>query len=208
MAAYSVGKAAEETLLRTLAREVAGDGITVNVVSVRKIDTEHERETVAVTEERVVDDARGDRSDDALPLLGRRGRDHRRTHRARRPRLATGPSPRQIVSSSTRYAVVIPPGPRVSVRSRACSAARISHRPIRGGNRLRGDFKGSSLAARGQCRITAWSRESRMTTSGDAGIEHEIRTQPAPTGGTDVRIRSHRPGKPWAPVRLVPRSSR
>jgi len=45
MAAYSVAKAAEETLLRTIGREVAGSGVTVNVLAVRKIDTEHERDT-------------------------------------------------------------------------------------------------------------------------------------------------------------------
>ena len=45
IAAYSVAKAAEETLLRTLAREVSGSGVTVNVLSGRKIDTEHARET-------------------------------------------------------------------------------------------------------------------------------------------------------------------
>jgi NAD(P)-dependent dehydrogenase (short-subunit alcohol dehydrogenase family) len=43
--AYSVAKAAEETLLRTLGRELAGAGVTVNVLAARKIDTEHERET-------------------------------------------------------------------------------------------------------------------------------------------------------------------
>jgi len=45
LAAYSVAKAAEETLLRTLAREVAANGVTVNVLVGRKIDTDHERET-------------------------------------------------------------------------------------------------------------------------------------------------------------------
>jgi NAD(P)-dependent dehydrogenase (short-subunit alcohol dehydrogenase family) len=45
LAAYSVAKSAEETLLRTLAREVSSDGVTVNVLVGRKIDTEHERET-------------------------------------------------------------------------------------------------------------------------------------------------------------------
>ena len=39
MSAYAVGKAAEETLLAALAREVAGTGVTVNVVRVRTIDT-------------------------------------------------------------------------------------------------------------------------------------------------------------------------
>jgi NAD(P)-dependent dehydrogenase (short-subunit alcohol dehydrogenase family) len=43
--AYSVAKAAEETLLRTLGREVAGSGVTVNVLAVRKIDTDNARET-------------------------------------------------------------------------------------------------------------------------------------------------------------------
>jgi len=43
-AAYAVAKAAEEALLRTLAREVAGTGVTANVLVVRKIDTEHERD--------------------------------------------------------------------------------------------------------------------------------------------------------------------
>jgi NAD(P)-dependent dehydrogenase (short-subunit alcohol dehydrogenase family) len=45
LAAYSVAKAAEETLLRTLAREVSGSGVTVNILAGRKIDTEHARET-------------------------------------------------------------------------------------------------------------------------------------------------------------------
>lgn len=41
---YAAAKAAQETLLRSLSKEV-GPGVTVNVVSVRKIDAEHERET-------------------------------------------------------------------------------------------------------------------------------------------------------------------
>jgi NAD(P)-dependent dehydrogenase (short-subunit alcohol dehydrogenase family) len=44
-ASYAVGKAAEETLLGTLAREVAGSGVTVNTVTVRTIDVDHLRET-------------------------------------------------------------------------------------------------------------------------------------------------------------------
>jgi NAD(P)-dependent dehydrogenase (short-subunit alcohol dehydrogenase family) len=39
MSAYGVGKAAEETLFAALAQEVAGTGVTVNVVRVRAIDT-------------------------------------------------------------------------------------------------------------------------------------------------------------------------
>ncbi len=37
-APYAVGKASEEVLLRTLAREVAGAGVTVNIVIVKAID--------------------------------------------------------------------------------------------------------------------------------------------------------------------------
>jgi NAD(P)-dependent dehydrogenase (short-subunit alcohol dehydrogenase family) len=44
-ASYAVGKAAEEALLRTLARELAGTGVTANVVLVRTIDADRERET-------------------------------------------------------------------------------------------------------------------------------------------------------------------
>jgi NAD(P)-dependent dehydrogenase (short-subunit alcohol dehydrogenase family) len=38
MSAYAAGKAAEEALLLTLAQEVAGSGVTVNVIRVRSID--------------------------------------------------------------------------------------------------------------------------------------------------------------------------
>jgi NAD(P)-dependent dehydrogenase (short-subunit alcohol dehydrogenase family) len=41
---YAVGKAAQEALLMTLAREVAGTGTTVNLIIVRQIDAEHERD--------------------------------------------------------------------------------------------------------------------------------------------------------------------
>jgi NAD(P)-dependent dehydrogenase (short-subunit alcohol dehydrogenase family) len=44
VAPYAIGKAAEEALLGTLAREVAGTGTTVNLVLVRTIDVDHERE--------------------------------------------------------------------------------------------------------------------------------------------------------------------
>jgi NAD(P)-dependent dehydrogenase (short-subunit alcohol dehydrogenase family) len=45
MAAYGIAKAAQDALLRTLAREVAGAGVTVNLLSIRQIDVLHERET-------------------------------------------------------------------------------------------------------------------------------------------------------------------
>jgi NAD(P)-dependent dehydrogenase (short-subunit alcohol dehydrogenase family) len=43
MGAYAVGKAAEETLVATIAREVAGTGITANILQVRTIDAQGER---------------------------------------------------------------------------------------------------------------------------------------------------------------------
>lgn len=44
-ASYAIAKAAEETLVRSLAREVGTSGVTANLVAVKKIDTEHERES-------------------------------------------------------------------------------------------------------------------------------------------------------------------
>jgi len=44
MSAYAVGKAAQEALLATLAREVAGTGTTVNLLLVRTIDAERVRD--------------------------------------------------------------------------------------------------------------------------------------------------------------------
>jgi NAD(P)-dependent dehydrogenase (short-subunit alcohol dehydrogenase family) len=43
-AAYAISKGAEETLLRALAREVASDGVTANLVVVKRIDVDHERD--------------------------------------------------------------------------------------------------------------------------------------------------------------------
>lgn len=45
LAPYAIGKAAEEVLLRTLAREVSGTGVTVNLVIVKAIDEKGERAT-------------------------------------------------------------------------------------------------------------------------------------------------------------------
>jgi NAD(P)-dependent dehydrogenase (short-subunit alcohol dehydrogenase family) len=45
MAAYAAGKAAQEALLATLSREVAGSGTTVNMLLVRTIDVEHVRDS-------------------------------------------------------------------------------------------------------------------------------------------------------------------
>lgn len=45
MAAYAVGKAAMEALFSTLAQELAGTGVTANVVRVRTIDAGHKRDT-------------------------------------------------------------------------------------------------------------------------------------------------------------------
>lgn len=43
-ALYATSKAAQETLLRVLAKEAAGTGVTVNLVAVRQIDVDHARE--------------------------------------------------------------------------------------------------------------------------------------------------------------------
>jgi NAD(P)-dependent dehydrogenase (short-subunit alcohol dehydrogenase family) len=48
-AGYAIAKSAQELLLRSLAREVAADGVTANVVVVRKIDLRHEREAPDAT---------------------------------------------------------------------------------------------------------------------------------------------------------------
>ncbi len=42
---YAAAKAAQETLLRSLAKEVSPNGVTVNVIAMRAIDEKHERET-------------------------------------------------------------------------------------------------------------------------------------------------------------------
>ncbi len=43
-APYAIGKAAEEALVLTLARELRGSGVTANVLQVRTIDVQHERD--------------------------------------------------------------------------------------------------------------------------------------------------------------------
>ncbi|MBW8011383.1 MAG: SDR family oxidoreductase [Chloroflexi bacterium] len=40
---YSVGKAAQEALVLTVAQEAEGSGVTANIIHVRNIDTEHKR---------------------------------------------------------------------------------------------------------------------------------------------------------------------
>ena len=44
MAPYVVGKAAQEALMLTVAKEVARSGVTANILQVRTIDTNHERD--------------------------------------------------------------------------------------------------------------------------------------------------------------------
>ena len=44
MAPYVVGKAAQEALIVTVAKEVAGTGVTANILHVRTIDAKHERD--------------------------------------------------------------------------------------------------------------------------------------------------------------------
>ncbi len=78
-AAYAISKGAEETLLRALAREVAADGVTANLVVVKKIDVEHQRETEPLpknaawtTPEEIASVMRFLCSDDAAAITGAR----------------------------------------------------------------------------------------------------------------------------------------
>jgi NAD(P)-dependent dehydrogenase (short-subunit alcohol dehydrogenase family) len=78
-ASYAIAKAAEETLVRALAREVGGSGVTANVVIVKKIDTEHERErepssknATWTTPEEIADVMRFLCSDEAAAINGAR----------------------------------------------------------------------------------------------------------------------------------------
>ncbi len=81
---YSVGKAAQETLMLTLAEELKDTGVTANVLRVRAIDTKHERdqartaknaawttpEEIAATIVHLCSDAAGVINGARLPLYG------------------------------------------------------------------------------------------------------------------------------------------
>lgn len=78
-AIYATTKAAQETLLKVLAKEVGGSGVTVNVVAVRQIDTEHARErepspknAAWTTPEEIVATFRYLASDEAAAINGAR----------------------------------------------------------------------------------------------------------------------------------------
>lgn len=82
-APYAVGKAAEEALLRTLARETANTGVTVNLVVVRTIDlkgvrTTDEKKTSWTSPDEIVAAFRFLASDDAAAITGARIPLHRR----------------------------------------------------------------------------------------------------------------------------------
>ena len=79
LGAYTAARSAQETLLRTLAREVSGSGVTVNVLVGRKIDVDHERTTAPspknapwTTPEEVATAMRFLCSDDAAAITGAR----------------------------------------------------------------------------------------------------------------------------------------
>lgn len=79
MASYVVAKAAEEALFRAVAKEVAGTSVTANLVSVKKIDAAHERETAPspknagwATPEEIAVVMRRLCEDDAAPINGAR----------------------------------------------------------------------------------------------------------------------------------------
>ena len=74
-APYAIGKAAMETLLRTLAREVAGSGVTVNLLQVKAIDLKGERladpkKSSSTTPDEIVATIRFLCSDDAAAING------------------------------------------------------------------------------------------------------------------------------------------
>ena len=76
---YAVTKGAQETLLKVLAKECAGTGVTVNLVAVRAIDAGHVRDaepnpkTAAwTTPEEIVDAFRFLASDAARTINGAR----------------------------------------------------------------------------------------------------------------------------------------
>lgn len=78
-AIYATAKAAQETLLKVLAKEVGGAGVTVNVVAVRQIDADHARErepspknAAWTTPEEIVGVFRHLASDDAAAINGSR----------------------------------------------------------------------------------------------------------------------------------------
>jgi len=78
-AIYSTTKGAQETLLRVLAKETAGSGVTVNVVVARAVDAEHQRElepspknAAWVTPEEIVATFRFLASDEAAAITGAR----------------------------------------------------------------------------------------------------------------------------------------
>jgi NAD(P)-dependent dehydrogenase (short-subunit alcohol dehydrogenase family) len=82
---YVVAKAAQEALLRTLARDLAGSGVTANILLVRAIDAKHERERepsaknaqwtapeeIAQVMLSLVSDAAGTINGARIPLYGR-----------------------------------------------------------------------------------------------------------------------------------------
>jgi NAD(P)-dependent dehydrogenase (short-subunit alcohol dehydrogenase family) len=77
MAPYAIGKAAEEALLRSLARETANTGVTVNLVIVKAIDKRGERTTDPkksswTTPEEIADVFRYLASDAAAAVTGAR----------------------------------------------------------------------------------------------------------------------------------------
>ena len=77
LAPYAIGKSAEEALLRTLARETANTGVTVNLVVVKAIDEARERTTDPkksswTTPEEIAAVFRFLASDDAAAITGAR----------------------------------------------------------------------------------------------------------------------------------------
>jgi len=76
---YAVAKAAEDTLIRALSRELGGTGVTANLVVVKQVDTTHDRGSApsskhasSTTPEEIAATLRYLCSDDAAAINGAR----------------------------------------------------------------------------------------------------------------------------------------
>jgi NAD(P)-dependent dehydrogenase (short-subunit alcohol dehydrogenase family) len=72
LAAYAAGKAAEEALLLSLARDLAGSGVTANLLVVKSIDAEHTGKAGWTTPEQISGAIRWLCSDEAGVISGAR----------------------------------------------------------------------------------------------------------------------------------------
>ena len=191
-ASYAIAKAAEELLLRSLARETAATGVTVNLVVVRTIDLRHERETRRRRRTRL-DDARGDRRDPRL----------------RWPRRPPRPSPARGSRSTAGLSGAWPTRPRPGGPGSPGSSARrwtAGSRPPTASSRWI-----SSQAAREDAHRLRAAHDAVLVGSGAAriddphlGLRHGVARPPAAARrARRPRVAScgPRPGSPTRPPR-------